>query len=217
MLLDLADIGPIHVDGAFRDFIETRDKIDNRRFSRTGSTNQGSGLPGLGSKADIMQYIFLCTRIAKRHVTEFDRPSKWLAELSRFLWVFDAWFGFQDISDTITRYSCSWQHDKHHCEHEEGKKDLHGVLHKSHHVANLYIRLGDLMGTDPEDQQSHDVHDQHHQRHHDNHDPVDEQEITGHILVGFIEARFLEGLHIEGPDNHHAGKVFTHNQVEPVE
>jgi len=43
----------------------------------------------LGSKADIMQYIFLSAGIAERHVTEFDSPLEWLAELPWFLWIFD--------------------------------------------------------------------------------------------------------------------------------
>ena len=37
------------------------------------------------------------------------------------------------------------------------------------------------------------------------------------ILVGFIETGFLEPLHVESPDDHHPGQVFTRNQVEPVD
>ena len=73
------------------------------------------------------------------------------------------------------------------------------------------------MGTDPDDQQCHPIHDQHHHRHHDDHDTVDEQAVPGQILVGFIETVLLEILHVESPDDHHAGQVFTGNQVETVD
>ncbi len=130
--------------------------------------------------------------------------------------VFDDRFGLQNISNAITRYSRSWQDDEHHRQHEEGKNDLHGILHEGHHVANLHRRLGDLMSADPDNQQGHSVHDHHHHRHHDNHDPVDEQAVAGQILIGFIETGFFERLHVEGPDDHHPGQVFTRHEVEPV-
>ncbi len=65
MLRDLPDVGPIHVDSALRDIVKARDQADDRGFSRTGGTDQGSGLSGLGSEADIVQNILFCTRIAE--------------------------------------------------------------------------------------------------------------------------------------------------------
>ena len=48
-------------------------------------------------------------------------------------------------------------------------------------------------------------------------DPVDKQIDTGQINVGFIEAVLFELLHIEGPDDHHAGQTLARHQVEPVD
>ena len=79
------------------------------------------------------------------------------------------------------------------------------------------VDCGHLVRADPDDQQRQAVHDQHHHRHHDHHDPVDEQAGAGQIQVGLIEALLFEGLHVEGPDDHHAGQVFAGHQVEPVD
>ncbi len=35
-------------------------------------------------------------------------------------------------------------------------------------------------------------------------------------LLALSKRCFLEGLHVEGSDDHHAGQVFTRHQVEPV-
>ncbi len=79
------------------------------------------------------------------------------------------------------------------------------------------VDLRHLVRPDPDDQQRQTVHDQHHHRHHDHHDAVDEQLVLGQVHVGLVEALLLERLHVEGPDDHHAGQVLAGDQVEPVD
>ena len=63
------------------------------------------------------------------------------------------------------------QDDEHHREHQEREDNLHGVLHKSNHVPNLNLGLGDFVSTHPDDQDAEAIHQQHHDWHHDHHRP----------------------------------------------
>ncbi|MPM99883.1 hypothetical protein SDC9_147078 [bioreactor metagenome] len=87
----------------------------------------------------------------------------------------DARFGAQHLIDAVGRDCRTRDHDEHHAQHQEAEHDLHGILHKRQHVADLHLAVSDLVCAHPDDQHRHQVHHKHHGGEHQRYQPVDKQ------------------------------------------
>ena len=164
-----------------------------------------------------MNDIVFGIRVPEGHILKFDLPLERLWEILGIIRILDDDIGIQHISNPITGYSCPGQEDEQHGHHQECHHNLHGILHKGHHIPNLDGSIGDLMGSNPNNGQRKAVHQQHHQRHHGHHHPGDEQAGICQIPVCDIEALAFCILFVKSPDHHHARKVFAGDQVQAID
>ena len=75
VLFDGSYIKAIVGDGSFLDFVETVDQVGDRGLAGTGASDESDFLSGVGSQADVEQYL-LPFNIAEIHILEADLASE---------------------------------------------------------------------------------------------------------------------------------------------
>ena len=119
----------------------------------------------------------------------------------------------QNLIHTICRNSRSWKHNRQHAYHKESHNNLHRVLDKRHHIADLHLSVVDSFCTGPHDQNRDPVHNKHHDRHHKRHRAIYEQICFHQIHICFVKPLFLMLLCTKRPDHRKSGQYFSHNKV----
>ena len=172
MLGNGTNIFSIQCDRTFCYIIKSWDQVDHRRFTTTGTSDDRRCLSRFCCKADIMKYVFFCSRITEGYVVKFYFAFSGFFQFFRCFRIFDRCPACQDLIHTVCCNSCSWKHNRNHTDHKEGHDDLHCILDKCHHITNLHLPVTDTMCTAPYNQYGNSVHDQHHHRHHKCHGTV---------------------------------------------
>ena len=108
--------------------------------------------------------------------------------------------------DTLSCNACPRKHNRHHGDHQKGHDDLHGILHKCHHISNLHGSVIHCMSSVVDDQNGNTIHDQHHSRHHKCHTAVDKQVGLCQSVIGILKTRLLVFLTAERPDDRNTGQ-----------
>ena len=215
MLTQIADIHTVNGNASLCCVIKTWNQVNEGGFSRTGTSDKGSCFTRFRCKADIFQDICVRTVITEGNVLKLNNTFHFFAKVffCSLFRICNLVFGGQDLTDTISRYRCSWYHNEHHADEQEAHDNMHCILDECHHIADLKIALCDLFAAKPNDKQRDTVHNKHHGWHHSSHCTVYKQGILGQIFVCFVKAFLHKVLICKRAHNHNTGKFFTADKV----
>ena len=125
----------------------------------------------------------------------------WIRRL-RLLGITDGRFCAEYLINTFRSNICPWNHNRHHCDHQEGHDNLHRILDKGHHITHLQVSIINSISTIVNDQYRYPIHDQHHNGHHEGHAAVDKQVCPGQVFICFLKPLFLMLFRTESPGDH---------------
>ncbi len=86
--MNISDIFSVQCDRTFCNIIESRNQVDHRRFTTPGTSDDRRCLSRFCCKADIMQYVFFCSRITEGYVVEYNLSFSFFQFFRR---VFGSW------------------------------------------------------------------------------------------------------------------------------
>lgn len=217
MLGYFPDIHTIQSDRSFCHIVKSRDQINQRRFSASGTSNDRCSLSRLCCKMDIVKHIFVRSLISKGYMFKFQDTFFRFLELCGFFRILNYRFACQDLFNTICRYRCSWKHDRDHTDHQESHDNLHRVLNKCHHISNLHLAVTDSMCSIPYDQHRNSIHDEHHGRHHKRHRTIDKQTGLRQINICRIKSFFLILFRTECPNHRKSCQNLPCHQIQLID
>ena len=122
----------------------------------------------------------------------------------------------QNFFHTIRSHSRSRQHNGKHAQHQKSHDNLHRILDKCHHIADLHLTFINTMGSRPHYEDRDSIHNKHHDRHHKCHGTVYEQVRLCQHFISIVKALLLMLLCAERPDDPETGKDFPHDQVHLI-
>ena len=173
MLRNFPDIRSVNCNLSFCHIVKSRNQIYQRRFTASGTSDKCGCLSRFCCKWQIMQYIFFSSRIAERNMFKCNFTLLIFRKCPRCFRIIDLCLALQYFVYTGCWYCCSRKHDWDHTNHQECHNNLHCILDKCHHIANLHCSIIDTVPTAPYNQNGNTVHNQHHYRHHKCHGTVD--------------------------------------------
>ena len=137
----------------------------------------------------------------------------------RLNWVFRIYYTdlcLEYIVDTKCCNICSWEHDRHCCDHQEGHDDLHCILNECHNITNLHGSIVYCIRSTVDDQHRDTIHNEHHRRHHKSHTSVNKQVCLCKSLVCLFKTFFFVFFTAECADNRDTCQDLTCYQVQFV-
>ena len=163
----------------------------------------------------MLQNVALRSAIPEGNVPEFHLTLYLLQHF--WLWLIpDFQLCLEHFLNTDCGYAGPGHHHKHHGDHQEGGDNLHGILDKGHHVADLQRGFRNGMAAYPHNHYRYHVHDEHHRGHHGRHDPLYKAVGIRQIFVGGLKTLLLIFLIAEGTHHHHSAEILPAHQVQPV-
>ena len=213
----LPDIHAVHPDTSFGHIKETRNQIHQSTFTTSGTSDKGNGFSFPCFKGNIGQHFFFRSRISKAYMIKDYRSFLLFFRFYTVCRIFNRKWCIQDFQDTIGSHTCTWQHNRHHRDHQERHDNLHRILDKCHHITHPHITGIDTVCTGINNQYTDPVHDQHHQRHHKSHRTIDKQVGLRQSLICFFEPFFFMFFPAERTNHRNTGQDLTADQVQTVD
>jgi hypothetical protein len=201
------------VDGV----VEARNQPGEGRFSRSGAADDGGDFAGMRRERHTRERRFLGAWILKGDVAEFDvpapgdgraRPGRRLGNLR---------LEIEHLADARCRRRGPRQHDEHRRHHEHREQDLHRVLQRREHGADLHHAGVDAVAGDPDDRDAGEIEHEDQRRHEDRYEAVHRNRRVGQVEIRLIEPLALPVAAVERADDADAAQPLAEHEVESLD
>ena len=143
--------------------IETRDELDQTRFTRTSPSEDPDHFTRANAEVDIGQDVGLVAifvRVCEVHMVEGNRSIRYFCQT--ILRRDDGWLCPKDFIDPLYRCHRDREHHEDHHKHHEGHKDGHDIGKHRRQLTSGKASTHDELCPDPRDQDKGSIQGEHH-------------------------------------------------------